>query len=424
MGEGFLTYLWKRNIWLNLNIQTTDGSKIEVQYPGELNTNQGPDFSFAKLKIGEILWVGHVEIHYKSSDWIKHNHTTDSNYHNVILHVVWIHDQEIIINGVQLPTFELSKFNFNSEKLVYDNLLDNNDPIPCAKLLAKVPSLYVISQLEWASIERLENKTIQLKNLLDENNQDWEYTFYKYLCRYLVSPNNVEAMEILTNKISWKEINKQRTDLINLETLFLGTSGMLNIESQEDYVLDLQNRFLHLKNKLHIVPMNVKNWFYLRLRPNHFPSLRIAQIASFLHFIERPFQRILESNNLIDAWKLLDIEVSTYWKTHYQLGHSNNKSIHSHIGESTKNIIFINVVVPMLFMYGELTINPSIRSKALNWMEELKAENNKYTRIWEALGIKMLGARQSQGCLQQYLTWCTNKKCLDCKIGNFIINKA
>ncbi|RYF98741.1 MAG: DUF2851 family protein [Chitinophagaceae bacterium] len=43
-------------------------------FPGTLNTNQGPDFKDAKIKIGSTLLAGSVELHINASDWQKHGH--------------------------------------------------------------------------------------------------------------------------------------------------------------------------------------------------------------------------------------------------------------------------------------------------------------------------------------------------------------
>ena len=95
MQEDFLHYLWKHKKFKTQGLKTAKQEAVTIINVGEHNHNTGPDFFNAQLKIGEQLWAGNVEIHIKSSDWFVHNHETDSNYDNVILHVVWEHDTEI-----------------------------------------------------------------------------------------------------------------------------------------------------------------------------------------------------------------------------------------------------------------------------------------------------------------------------------------
>ena len=73
MKEDFLHHLWKYKLYNRHNLKTTDGETVEVIHAGQHNTNAGPDFFNAKVKVGETLWAGNVEIHLKSSDWKKHS---------------------------------------------------------------------------------------------------------------------------------------------------------------------------------------------------------------------------------------------------------------------------------------------------------------------------------------------------------------
>ena len=88
MKEDFLHFLWKHQKFLQTNLKTTQGVDLQVVSQGIHNKHAGSDFSNARLKIDSMGWVGHVEIHLKSSDWFAHQYQTDSNYDAVILHVV------------------------------------------------------------------------------------------------------------------------------------------------------------------------------------------------------------------------------------------------------------------------------------------------------------------------------------------------
>lgn len=106
----FFTILWKHQKFPHDNLVTTQGSSLQVVKQGVYNTQAGPDFSNAQLKIDQLDWVGHVEIHLKSSDWFAHQHHQDSNYDAVILHLVWEDDVPVVTqSGMPLPSLELSK---------------------------------------------------------------------------------------------------------------------------------------------------------------------------------------------------------------------------------------------------------------------------------------------------------------------------
>jgi len=78
-----------------------------ILHPDNLNRNSGPDFSEARIKINETLWVGNIELHINASHGHRHKHSSDKNYNNTILHVVWMNDKVILDNHQPLITREL-----------------------------------------------------------------------------------------------------------------------------------------------------------------------------------------------------------------------------------------------------------------------------------------------------------------------------
>ena len=107
MTEEFLSFIKKSQLILPDRMRTCCGKDIRVEHRGYLNSDSGPDFSMARIRIKDQLWIGQVEIHLRSSDWYRHKHDTDPNYDNVILHVVWEHDKEVYSGKQLLPTLEL-----------------------------------------------------------------------------------------------------------------------------------------------------------------------------------------------------------------------------------------------------------------------------------------------------------------------------
>ena len=140
-------------------MQSTNGDDVLVIYAGNNNSNQGPDFTEAKIKINETLWAGNIEIHINSSDWNLHRHSTDNNYNNVILHVVWNHDVEIKdSNGNHLPTLELQSRVSNLLLEKYKHLMEKPQFIPCEKL---APNLGGLALTSWK--ERLVSRKAAFK---------------------------------------------------------------------------------------------------------------------------------------------------------------------------------------------------------------------------------------------------------------------
>ena len=102
--EELLHYAWKHKIYPLGVLYTSDGRPVEIIDAGLQNTNAGPDFFNAKIKIDGTVWVGNVEIHRCSSDWNRHGHHLDPAYESVVLHVVSDLDAEVHdLKGRSIP---------------------------------------------------------------------------------------------------------------------------------------------------------------------------------------------------------------------------------------------------------------------------------------------------------------------------------
>src|SRR6478609_4000597 len=166
MNESFLSYLWQLQYFDKTQLRTLEGEPIEIFNPGQLNTNSGPDFSNARIKIDSINWVGNVEIHTLSSEWFAHHHDEDPAYDNVILHLVWQHDKQVFRkDSTLLPTLELrGRIDENLIK-TYRQLITSAFSIPCARSFQSVSDITKLSMLDKALMIRLERKAEEVKAL-------------------------------------------------------------------------------------------------------------------------------------------------------------------------------------------------------------------------------------------------------------------
>jgi hypothetical protein len=74
MNEKFLHHIWLYKMYKPGLYTTIKGEPVEIIHPGFHNKDAGPDFFNAKVKIGDTLWAGNIEIHQNASDWQKHGH--------------------------------------------------------------------------------------------------------------------------------------------------------------------------------------------------------------------------------------------------------------------------------------------------------------------------------------------------------------
>ena len=422
MTEDLLHFIWKYKLLKPVDLYTTAQDRLLITKPGEHNTHAGPDFTDARIKLGDTEWAGTVEIHKKSSDWFQHNHHTNPAYDNVILHVVYEHDKEIYNSKQQvIPCFELKDFLLENVVANYENLYQNKQAILCGTLFKEVPDIITEPWLERMLVDRLETKTAFIEELYSFTKHNWEETFYVLLFKNFGFHVNGDAFLQIAKSLPLNILLKHANSSMQVEALLFGQSGLLPDNLKDAYGQTLLKEYTYLKHKygLTAIPHHLK---FLRLRPQNFPTIRIAQLANFVSKYQHTFSKIVEAKSIDEVKKLFEIHVSDYWKTHYTF---DELSIYKekHIGSLSIENIIINTVCPLLFFYGKVKQEETMLEKALNWYDELKPEKNHIVNLFEEISFKPRHAGHTQAILQLNNGYCAQKKCLQCSIGSSILRK-
>lgn len=419
--EDFLHYIWNFKLFNTLDLKTSNNETIQIIKSGQHNTDAGPDFFNAQIKIGNTTWAGNVEIHIKSSDWDKHQHQKDTAYDNVILHVVYENDK-IIKNSknIHIPTFELREIINNKLVENYQELLSSKNWIPCSANLNDVDIFIINNWLERLVIERLEHKSKSIKDSLKLNKNNWEETFYQQLFIYFGLKVNAEPFLLLAKKSPLKIIEKHNS-IFSIEALLFGQAGFLQDDFNDDYFQKLKNEYKFLKSKFSLSPLESSIWKFLRLRPANFPTIRIAQLANLLNNEPRLFAKVLSLNTIQEFRNLLKLYASDYWSAHYQFGKKSEKINVKNTGAVLIDALIVNVIVPFLYVYGESVNDENLKSKALTILQDLKAESNTIINNFEKNGVEAKNALDSQALIELKTNYCSQKKCLNCSIGNNLI---
>jgi hypothetical protein len=423
MTEDYLHYIWKFGKFTTTQLATSDGQPMEIMHRGTHNHNAGPDFLEAKIRIGQTLWAGHVEIHSKSSDFNAHKHDLDEAYNPVVLHVVYEHDTEVKLkNGAVLPTLELKSFIEIDHFDRYQRFISHKAPIVCASQLADVPSFVRIPWWERMAFERLERKTVTLLEEVNSLKGDWEELFYRQVLRYFGMKVNGEAMADLANLLPFSVVRKEADSLLAVEALFFGQAGLLKeLESTDEYGSALRAEYLYLKQKYQLYGMKPEQWRFSKMRPPNFPTMRLAQLAVLFSTNVQLFQSIKDKLSIDELRLLLDITPSDYWKTHYTFGNLSKSKTSCKVGEMLMNNILINVIVPMSFAFGQYLGDDTYKQHALDVLKMIKPEKNNIVEQWQQLGVKNDSAMETQAGIELYTNYCSHKKCLQCQIGNAIL---
>ena len=413
MQERLLHFIWQNKLFNTKDLKTLNGSELQILDFGKYNTDGGPDFWNAKIKIDDVILIGNIELHIHASDWKLHKHEQDKKYNNVILHVIYFNDEPVSnlpsleLNG-RIPAVLLDKYE--------DMMLSQKDLI-CENLFDTIDEFTFENWKERLVIERMERKSAEILENLKLNNNDWEQTCYQLLGKYFGSHINKEPFELLTRFLNYKILLKHKEDVFQLEALLFGVAGFLNKDFVEIYPRELKQEYEFLKHKYDLKQIQEHHWQFLRIRPVSFPTIRIAWFAKVMQ--QMPLlNTILESkeeNHFLD-----NIEVSEYWNEHYVLDKlSKHKS--KTLGEDFKSILKINVFAPVLFAYGKHRNDDSYTDKAFQLLYQIHGESNTKTKIFESTKFKHENAFDTQAMIELYDNYCTRKRCLECAIGHKIL---
>ncbi|MDR1876672.1 MAG: DUF2851 family protein [Flavobacteriaceae bacterium] len=417
--ENLLHHIWQFKKFDLFNSYTTSGKKIEIIRSGYYNTDSGPDFSFAKIKIDDIEWIGDVEIHVKSSDWIKHKHTLNPSYDSIILHVVYEMDVQIpSLQEKNIPTLELKSYISKSFLENYNHLENKSFTfIPCENLFDRYLHNPSISLSEKLYLGKLQEKCDHIFHILNLKNNDWEATLATTLAYAFGLKINAEAFEQIFLSLNYKIIRKISSRPTQLEALFLGLTNSFNKGDDDEYSELLKNEFNYLKRKFRF-PKQTVEIKYLRLRPAHFPTIRLSQLANLFSKYQNLFSYVIGAKSLKQYDMILnEVKAFSYWDTHYILGKKSSKiPAKRTLSKAQKELIILNAFLPVKFAYSQ-SIGKPMGNEILTIIGEISAENNSIIKNFKKLGVNFKTALDSQAFLYLYKTKCSNKQCLNCEIG-------
>lgn len=420
MDEMLLQHLWRYSLINPAGLKTNTGEAVTVIHPGTKNTDAGPDFLEAKIRIGAAIWVGNVELHVKSSDWYKHRHQDDMNYRNIILHVVY--ESDTATAGLPFPELALKK-HIKQELLDrYASLMHNNNVILCKNALHRVPDIIWSNWLERLLAERWEQKAALWSPLWEQATHDWSILLYYRMAANFGFRINSDAFLQLAQSLPLTILARHRASLLQAEALLFGQAGFLKKEKCKDlYSVQLLAEYEFLQQKYQLHPIPVHLWKFMRLRPANFPTVRIAQFAALVHASESLFNKILKAKNIGELLPLLEAAAGTYWNTHYRFNETAHDDCVKRLGDDALMNIIINTVAPVQFFYAKQTGDQALYESSLKLLQSVPAENNRIIREWNNAGVCPDNAAQTQSLIQLYNEYCSRKNCLNCTAGSYLV---
>lgn len=417
MTEKFLHYVWQYGLFNQQDLTTHEGEKVVIIKRGTYNENAGPDFTNARIQIGETEWAGNVEIHVFASDWLLHKHSSNLAYDSVILHVVLENDNQLFRkDGSAFPVIVLKdKLNWTTYE-TYSTIMQSKQWIPCASSIGLVSALHRNAWLERILVARLERKSLEMEQLLLAYRGSFEEVFYVRLARNFGFNVNAEPFEQLARNLPLNLLAKHRNSILQTEAILFGQAGFLDEMPSDSYHNELITEYRYLKQKLGLISGEKHAWKFSRLRPYNFPTVRLAQFASLVYHSNGLLSKLLECDKISDVKNRFLHPVSDYWKTHFRFGITARLS-EKNLSESVIENIIINTLVPMLFLLAKQKDDAVYTEKALRFLEETSAEKNHITEKFALMGFRANSAFESQGQLELKNSYCNAKRCLECGIG-------
>lgn len=423
--ELLLHYVWKHKMFPLHGLKTVGGLEVDVIDPGRQNPNDGPDFFNAKLKIDGVLWAGNVEIHDRASDWFLHGHDHDEHYDNVILHVCGKIDTEAVTaSGKKIEQMQLDVPREVAEH--YEELLQADRYPPCYKV---IPNLSLLTSHSWMSAlltERLERKTKEIMQRVDNAVGSWEEAYFRTLARYFGFGINGEAFEKWAEGIDLHYVAHHRDNLFQIEAMFIGQAGLLDVSSMsechrmaaasDEYFCQMKSEYNFLAHKFSLKPIDYKLWHFLRLRPQNFPYIRLSQLASLYYRQRSGLSDILECKTVKDIAEVYSTEATEYWQCHYMFGQPARRNA-KRLSAASIGVLTINVAIPMLFAYGKYRSDDALCTLAFDMLEQMRAEDNNIVRMWKECGLSVSSAADSQSLINLKTVYCDRKDCLRCRFG-------
>lgn len=422
MTEDYIHYAWRTRQLPKFLKTHHKNEQVEIVNFGVHNHDAGPDFLNAHIIYLGKSWYGSIEMHINSSDWYHHNHQQDPSYNSVILHVVYENDQPVkYLDGNRIPTIELKGI-IDDDYWKYEKFLNSSRFIPCGESVRHFdPQRLQMNYDKWA-LEKIILRGNQLISASNRPLTSWNEILYRKTLFSLGLKVNAHPFLDLACRIPWALLDSYRNDLHKVESFIFYVSGILPLNSNDKYVLSLYREGEFLAYKHGIRQMEGEVWKFSRMRPSAFPTLKLAFAASMIHKGGIDIRFLLESdmNAIRDNFR---IQLSNYWNTHYKF---EKPSVFKkkRLGDSLINSIIINAVIPTLFAYGHSRSSNVIKEKVIDLLRQTKVEDNSTLRKMKLLGFSLKNGLDSQALLYLFNELCRPKKCLNCAIGNFILNNG
>ncbi|MDB4459118.1 DUF2851 family protein [bacterium] len=446
--EHLLQSIWQFQRLKRNHLQLTDGRKLEVLHPGFLNTEAGPDFSRALLRIdGKEACEGDVEIEVEPSGWKNHGHDRNSAFGNVALLASWNGASE---SSIPLPQLDLSQVidtpisqltkTFGNSTLV---LVPEEWKGKCSAPLSLLHHDQMIDLLQQAAECRLDMKASLI--LARAQDAGWEQALYESIFRGLGYKQNPWPMQGLAEGPLKKifATSEKRPSPKHCQAILLGTAGLLPVEAHSTrtpFLKELWSIWWREQESFAstLLPQNL--WRFNGLRPANHPQRRIALGACWA--ADDALVQKLESwffkdssikERVTNLQKILDPSPIDFWSRHWTFNSPTQPTDQALIGIVRTTDLAINAILPWFRARALSSQEPNLVSKVKEiYFAWPTSQDNTLLRkarqrlLPGTLPRKLTSASLQQGLIQIAADFCshTTSDCQDCRFPELVENIA
>jgi len=443
--EKLLQAVWQHQRLQRDKLKTADGQSVRVLHPGFASVEGGPDFRGAVLQFANEKPIsGDVEIDLQTSGWHAHGHDKNSNFKNVVLHVVW-EEVQSPKSKTQSPLAVLPLKNFLDAPLAELALaLENESGLPenlrgkCSAPLRELSESQLAELLHAAAKVRFQNKADAM--LARAKNSGWEQALWENLFRALGYKNNIWPMQNLAEtKPRW---TRGTNSAFEIQARLLGVSGLLPDEltraqkNSDTFLRRAWDFWWRDRDEFEVCILPREVWKFHGLRPANHPQRRLALAAHWLAAenliskienwcaVEIPDKKLLASLH-----EIFQIERDDFWSWHWTFRSARMIKPQPLLGEARVTDLAVNVILPWLWIRaragGNEELQREVERRLFAWPV---AEDNSVLKLarQRLLGTSnarvLKGAAQQQGLMQIVRDFCehTNAVCDDCRFPELV----
>lgn len=271
--------------------------------------------------------------------------------------------------------------------------------------------------------ERIEEKRKIIERIFVQCEQKWDETLLKIAIRSFGFGIQGQVFEKWASVLDTKALGKHRDNLTQIEAILFGQAGLLDDESipyyyrndaiQSTYYNELKREYRFLSNKFSLESIDHNMW----KGGSSTPHLRIARIAMLYYQSRLTMSGITAAGTLTDIYKIFNHLLNGYWQNHTCFG-STETTGNGCMRQKQVDVIIINSVVPMLYIYGKHRKEEMFCTFAMDLLKQIEPEENSITKRWREQGIVAECAADTQALLQLSRNYCKSSSCIVCPLAN------